>query len=169
MNIILIRHAQALNRVDWNDVGRPDRLRPLTKKGAQRFALAVHGLTKIIEMPTRVYSSEYVRCVQTAEIVRNQFDIPLETNPILNADQSTKKAFRWVLESIEEAKESETLMVVGHEPQLSELASLLLTGEEIEGPFGLKKGQMMNLEKRNISENIELKWSIPPKILGKIH
>lgn len=58
----MVRHAKAGDREDWSG---DDRLRPLTKKGrkqAEQLVALLHG-----ERIAAVYSSPYVRCVQTVE------------------------------------------------------------------------------------------------------
>lgn len=58
----VVRHAKAGDREDWPG---DDRLRPLTKKGrkqAEQLATLLQG-----RRIAAVYSSPYVRCVQTVE------------------------------------------------------------------------------------------------------
>jgi 8-oxo-dGTP diphosphatase len=57
-----VRHAKAGSREDWTG---DDRLRPLTKKGKKQAEELVGDLKKFAI--TAVYSSPFVRCVQTVE------------------------------------------------------------------------------------------------------
>jgi phosphohistidine phosphatase SixA len=60
MSVILLRHASAGDREQWQG---DDRLRPLDERGReQALALAERLRAQGIE---RVYSSPYVRCTQT--------------------------------------------------------------------------------------------------------
>lgn len=73
MAVLLVRHARAGNRRQWEG---DDRDRPLTKKGhqqAQRLAslLGPYG-------PERILSSPYTRCVQTLEPLAAQLALPIE-------------------------------------------------------------------------------------------
>ena len=62
MAVLLIRHAQAGNRKDW-DID--DRLRPLSAKGQRQANALVRRLSPWT--PERVLSSPYVRCLSTVE------------------------------------------------------------------------------------------------------
>jgi 8-oxo-dGTP diphosphatase len=73
MTVLLVRHAVAKRRRDWTD---PDRLRPLTSKGLAQAAglvglLAPYGVA-------RIYSSPYVRCVQTVEPLAAELGLAVE-------------------------------------------------------------------------------------------
>lgn len=61
MAVLLVRHAKAGDRSRWTD---DDRLRPLTEAG-HRQALGLVGAVDIA--PTVLFSSPYVRCVETLE------------------------------------------------------------------------------------------------------
>ena len=60
--VLLIRHAHAGNRKDWDE---DDRLRPLSPKGRHQAAALVQRLK--VWTPERLLSSPYVRCVSTVE------------------------------------------------------------------------------------------------------
>ena len=62
MTVLLVRHAVAQRRRDWS---KPDHLRPLTPKGFQQ----AKGLVELLSSHDvrRIFSSPYVRCVQTVE------------------------------------------------------------------------------------------------------
>jgi phosphohistidine phosphatase SixA len=60
--VLLIRHAHAGSRKDWDG---DDSLRPLSRRGrGQALALARR---LVVWSPVRVLSSPYVRCVQTVQ------------------------------------------------------------------------------------------------------
>lgn len=78
MTLYLVRHGHAGSRKKW--VGR-DELRPLSERGAAQAdgvteALADAGLTHL-------YTSPFVRCVQTLEPLAEKVQLPLETHPAL--------------------------------------------------------------------------------------
>ena len=60
--ILLIRHAKAEDRMKWN---RPDRERPLTRKGERQAMILAELLGQ--EPIGRIMSSPALRCVQTVE------------------------------------------------------------------------------------------------------
>jgi phosphohistidine phosphatase SixA len=60
--VLLIRHAHAGNRNEWD---KDDHLRPLSTKGRRQAAALARRLKQW--KPERVLSSPYVRCVETVE------------------------------------------------------------------------------------------------------
>ena len=62
MTVLLVRHARAGNRKYWKG---PDIERPLSKKGRHQAEGLVDMLTRY--PIRRIFSSPYVRCVQTVE------------------------------------------------------------------------------------------------------
>ena len=62
MKRYLVRHAKAGDRAKWD---KPDHLRPLTKSGREQ----AEGLVGMLDGVSEVYSSPYVRCVETVEPV----------------------------------------------------------------------------------------------------
>ena len=60
--IVLLRHASAGDRLEWNE---DDRLRPLDERG---FAQAERLVEPLLALGVkRVFSSPYLRCTQTVE------------------------------------------------------------------------------------------------------
>jgi 8-oxo-dGTP diphosphatase len=60
--IVLLRHASAGDRLEWNE---DDRLRPLDERG---FAQAERLVEPLLELGVkRIFSSPYLRCTQTVE------------------------------------------------------------------------------------------------------
>ncbi len=62
MTVVLLRHASAGDRAEWDG---DDRLRPLDKKGRKQAAALRDRL--LAAGVTRVLSSPYIRCVETVE------------------------------------------------------------------------------------------------------
>src|SRR5210317_952163 len=73
MDILLVRHAVATDREEWNEKGEPDRSRPLTKKGVSRFNSASMGLRLVAPFVDKIYCSNYSRSQQTAEILKKLY------------------------------------------------------------------------------------------------
>ena len=158
MDLYLVRHAIAETR----DPGRwpDDAKRPLTKEGAARFRRAARGLRRIVPTVELVLASPYTRAWQTAEILRDDAAWPApEPCPALEGDKAPADA----LELLQQHGERSSVALVGHEPYLSSLASLLLAGDERSIPIELKKGGVILLELAHGSAS--LRWSASPKIL----
>ncbi len=125
MDVFLVRHAIAGHRdpARWPN----DAQRPLTAKGIARFRSAARGLHRIVPEVEIVLASPYARAWETAEILRDEVAWPSpERCPALDAIQPPGGA----LEVLRARKDRSSVGLVGHEPYLSRLASLLLSGQE---------------------------------------
>src|SRR4051794_15513279 len=123
MEIYLVRHAIAYERDAnrWPD----DALRPLTDEGIDKFESATRGLHRIVPAVERVLSSPFTRAWQTAEILASQTAWP----PAERAEELTSSRDPDVTVALLERQTVESIALVGHEPHLSGLASLLLVGD----------------------------------------
>jgi broad specificity phosphatase PhoE len=68
--LLLIRHADAGNRKDWDG---DDRLRPLSPKGERQARALVRRLQKWA--PDRILSSPFVRCIQTVQPLADELGL----------------------------------------------------------------------------------------------
>ncbi|HWQ94579.1 MAG TPA: histidine phosphatase family protein [Gammaproteobacteria bacterium] len=122
MKLILMRHAEA----EESDLLRykDDALRPLTRNGVETQRILARGLKRMGLAPDRIVTSPKLRARQTAEITAKALGLEdvLTENPGLGEAYSLKAA----LILLAECQVHETLLWVGHEPDLSELASALL-------------------------------------------
>jgi len=75
---ILLRHASAGHRLDWE---HDDHLRPLDARGRRQSADLVELLRPFGVL--RILSSPYVRCVQTVEPLAEALGVELEEDPRL--------------------------------------------------------------------------------------
>ncbi len=164
MDLYLVRHAIAEPRDSerWPD----DALRPLSAEGAELFRLAARGLQRIGVEVEATLSSSYARAWRTAEILSEVAGWPQasecpELEPSSTADG--------VLPALGARAES-LLAVVGHEPELSELASLALTGDAHAAGIELKKGGVICLRFRGgpAPGRALLRWSASPKLLRQL-
>jgi broad specificity phosphatase PhoE len=71
--VLLIRHAQAGSRKDWNG---DDRRRPLNAKGERQAVALIRRLG--LWAPTRILSSPYVRCRQTVQPLADDLGLKVE-------------------------------------------------------------------------------------------
>jgi phosphohistidine phosphatase len=156
IDLYLVRHAIAEPRdaERWPD----DSLRPLTADGIARFRRAAQGLRRIVPTVDRVLSSPFPRAWQTAELLRDEAGWPApEAADELAADRDPRESLSLV------AGAAGSLALVGHEPQLSMLASLVLTGDAESVRTRLKKGGAVALAYEPGAT--ELRWTVTPKIL----
>lgn len=131
MVIHLVRHAEAIERTPEVQ----EQHRYLTSKGRSRFRKIAGTLKKAGIAPDLILSSPLIRAVQTAEILAQalKFKKELQLTDLL-AHGFGEQQLRRLLEEHPDARE---IALVGHEPELGEVARLLL---ETEGPCALDKG-----------------------------
>ena len=159
MEIYLLRHGIAIERGDFNG---PDEERALTAEGrrkARRVARAMRALRLSFDV---IFSSHLVRALQTAEIVAESLRSKrrLQLTEHLAPSTPTVKQIAW-LKSLRPAPGS--VLLVGHEPNFSELTSRLLTGQESLAINFRKAGLCKVTAARLGSGNATLEWLLTPK------
>jgi phosphohistidine phosphatase len=164
MNLYLLRHGIA---VDRDPIGFPDDAsRPLTLKGEERIRMICSALKSLELVFDGILSSPYRRASQTAEIVAGVLGARkrLEFRDELTPDGDPKALLRYI-SRLRPAREN--VLLVGHEPNLSGLISVLISG----GPgsaIGLKKGGLAKLEIETELRHARcatLSWLMTPKQL----
>lgn len=137
MIIHLLRHAKAISRQE----GIEEDHRYLTTEGRKRFHEKAARLRKEGLQPAVIVSSPLVRSVQTADLLASvlKFDGPLPISPLLAPGFGSEQ----LAQLLTEYAACRSLVLVGHEPDLSLLVATLL---DIRIPFSLKKGDAVTLE-----------------------
>jgi phosphohistidine phosphatase len=124
---------------------------------------AAQGLRNIGVEVGAVLASSYARVWQTAQILSEEAGWPAaEACSALEPPSPTTTA----VEAVGVRRES-ALAVVGHQPQLSELASLLVCGSESVLRLEFKKGGVVCIRFADAPAAGEgtLRWSASPKML----
>jgi phosphohistidine phosphatase len=124
VQLLLIRHADAGDRdpLRWPD----DTLRPLTAKGRKRQRRVAKRLRRRGLVPTLLLSSPWSRAWETAELVA---DITGAPSPVACPALAAPPEPSAIAAAVGRPGAETILALVGHEPWLGELASLLLAGE----------------------------------------
>src|SRR5262245_50983881 len=132
--LYILRHGIA---VDHGTPGIPDDARPLTSKGERRMRQIAAGLRKLDLKLDRIITSPLPRARATGEIVADALELreQFETSNLLQTGTAAATIQRWLRERTEDR-----LMLVGHNPTLSDLVSLLVTGTILTPICDLKKG-----------------------------
>lgn len=164
MELILIRHGLAEDRVEFAKKNLDDQLRPLTLKGRKRLQKICVRLQDFIGELDLIVSSPLTRARQTAEIVAQiYFETKVVEAPELVPQGPPQAFLKWLRV---QGKHSQRIVVVGHEPQLSNFISYLLAGKT-DSFIDLKKGGVVCLRMESFAqaqpESAELLWAIPPK------
>jgi phosphohistidine phosphatase len=161
MDLYLVRHAIAgeADSGRWPD----DALRPLTEEGIASFRSAARGLRRIVPEVEVVLSSPYTRAWETAVLLHEEAGWPApERCEEIEAIRAPREALP-VLDGLDRSSAA----LVGHEPHLSQLASLLLCGDEDALRLELKKGGVvaLGLPQGAGPGQAHLRWSATPKLL----
>jgi len=162
MDILVVRHAIAEERETFAKRNPDDDQRPLTKKGIERMRDGARGLKALVESVDLIAHSPLVRAQQTAEILHKSFaPAPLLEVPELAPGAGPANVTAWLT-----AEEAETLCIVGHEPDLSELVAWLVCGRS-EGFVDLKKGGacLLGSQGQPGQGRCFLRWALPPRQL----
>ena len=164
MDLYLVRHAIAEPRdaARWPD----DALRPLSPEGAELFRLAARGLQRTGVEVEAVLASSYARAWRTAEILAEEAGWPEPAAaPEIEPTSAPAAAFE-----VAASRTESLLALVGHEPDLSQLASLALTGDAHAVAIQFKKGGVACLRFSGAPAvgRAELRWCASPKILRQL-
>jgi phosphohistidine phosphatase len=160
VELFLVRHAIAHDQdpVNWPD----DADRPLTEEGEELFRQAARGLARIVPSVDAVLASPFVRAWQTAEILAKDAGWPApERCEALEAGRPTGG----ILKAMRQRQGLGSLALVGHEPDLSDLAARLLAGREEALVIEMKKGGVAALLVEDDFSGGSLRWLAMPKIL----
>ncbi len=141
MRLSLIRHALAQAKAPHapGSEGRGDALRALTPVGRERFGAQVAQLTSARWQAARLWSSPWLRALETAQLLEPLCASPLVVVPGLAMDPSQD------LMALMRAEQE--LAAVGHLPWLSQLAAWLVSGSmENAEKWPLGTGDVLVLE-----------------------
>jgi len=147
-SVYVVRHAIAEDR-DW-ERWPDDSLRPLTAEGEASFRRAARGLRTIAPRVDEVLASPYARAWRTAELLHEEAGWP---EPVACAELEATGSPEDVVSLV---RGRDSVALVGHEPVMSEVVSLLVGGSV---PLDFKKGGVVLVEDR------ALRWYATPKIL----
>jgi phosphohistidine phosphatase len=165
MNLYIIRHAIAV------DEGSPeyedDSQRPLTDKGKKKMRQIAKGLRALGVDFDLILSSPYIRAKETAEIIADVFkvkeDIAFSDKLIPMGDPDL------LISEMNEKYSAHSIALIGHEPQLTALVSLLVA-ENVNVDMTLKKGGLCRLSADDLhhTRKATLEWLLTPGILIEI-
>jgi phosphohistidine phosphatase len=166
MNLYILRHGLA---VDHGAAGYPnDADRPLTPKGKRKLREIAKAMAAFKLRFDLILSSPYTRARQTAEIVADCLNQrrKLEFSEDLVPGGSTEE----LIQHLNRLKSrTEDVMLVGHEPYLSGLISLLVSGDS-DLRVVMKKGGLCKLSLAALKHGrcAALEWLLTPKQMGLV-
>ncbi len=157
MKLYFLRHGLASDRAEWKG---DDFARPLTEEGIAKMKKSAATIAKLELDLDLILTSPLVRAYQTAEIVAKQLNMAdqLVKEERLGTDFGAKV----LVEIMADHPKADGLMLVGHEPGMSNAVSYLMGG----GQVVMKKGGLACVELSDKSVKGELAWLLPPKVLA---
>lgn len=167
MKLYVIRHAIAVEAGDPGDEG--DSQRPLTNKGREKMKKIAQGLRELEILPDLILSSPSERTMETAKILAKKLDVKkdkLVSTPHLGSGGDPAQLIHEIKEKY---SAHDTIAIVGHEPYLSSLISVLVSGEA-NVSLGLKKGSVccLSVETLQYGKCAQMDWLLSPSQLVEI-
>lgn len=163
MILYIVRHATAEQAAADGDDGA----RKLTPRARVKMREAADGMRALAVEPDLILTSPLVRATETAEIVATAYPgVPApQVLPALAAGVAASDA----VTALKQFARYDEVMIVGHEPQLSSIASLLLSGAADLMHIRLKQAGCIALElpQRFDRGGAELRWMLTLKQLRK--
>jgi len=164
MKLYILRHGDAADHGDRRYAS--DDERPLTPRGVKRTRQLTNALRQMDITFDLLLTSPLERAQQTADIVARGLNREKHLRPTNHLAPSG--AYVDLVAQIEKARpHAEAVLLVGHEPHLSGLISLLCTGGPSLG-LTLKKGGLcrLQLEAAKPGRCATLEWLLTPRHFG---
>jgi phosphohistidine phosphatase len=162
MQIYFLRHANA---------GEPklhplkDAKRPLDKLGIEQSHDVGRALAAMDVTVDAIISSPLRRATQTAAVVANE--IGYEDKVVVDDALRPGAEFEQFQDLLRRNSRKESIMVIGHNPNLTEFLNKIVAGGNSGNAIELKKGSIARVEKEGRKPAV-LKWSLPPKVVRSI-
>ena len=162
MDLLVLRHGEA----GRSSLSPGDSKRSLTAEGRQEVADLTNGIKALDVKLDCVFSSPLLRAKQTAEIVAKSLKYKGKIEDLDSLKpEGNKLEFYSVLSKL---KQDSVILVVGHEPYLSELIGEAISQSGCR--INLKKAGLARIKITSTLPKIkgELRWLLTPKQLKKI-
>ena len=160
--LYLVRHAIAAERgSEWPD----DTKRPLTERGMTRFREVVKGLRRLDITVDEIFTSPLVRARQTAELLAAGLEgkAPVKVLDALAPGHTSAS----VMTQLARVAKRRRVALVGHEPDLGELAAHLIGAGRA---LAFKKGGICRIDLGSLTSKsaASLVWFLPPNVARQV-
>lgn len=162
MVIYFLRHASA-----GESLANPkkDEKRALDKTGIEQCGEVGRALTALDVQVDLILSSPLKRSAQTAALVGNE--LGYEGKLLFEDGLRPAATFADFRKMLEKHAKLENIMVVGHNPNLSEFLGRSISASGCEASVELKKGAVARVEMNRNSGS--MLWCITPKVLRSVY
>jgi phosphohistidine phosphatase len=161
MELYVLRHAIALSAAEAGV--SQDSERPLSQEGRDKMKQIARAMKTIGMDLDLILSSPYIRARDTAKIAHDEMqqDPDLEFTDALGSGQDPKHI---VAELKKRFPKSERIMVVGHEPDLSNLIGKICSLGRVR--LEMKKAGLAKITITDLQPELKgtLEWLLPPKV-----
>jgi phosphohistidine phosphatase len=144
---------------------KKDEKRALDKEGIEQCGYVGRALAALNAQVDAIVSSPLKRATQTASLVGNElgYEGKLQIDPGLRPGAGFAE-FRKLLEKY---SRQEAIMVVGHNPNLSQFLGSVVSDSGCEASVDLKKGAVAKVEMRRTTGTLQ--WCVTPKVLRTLY
>jgi phosphohistidine phosphatase len=162
MVLYFLRHASA---------GEPlmspkkDEKRALDKEGIEQCGFVGRALAALDVQVDVIVSSPLKRATQTASLVGNE--IGYEGKLQIDTGLRPAAGFADFRRLLEKYARAEAIMVVGHNPNLSQFLGTIISESGCEASTELKKGAVAKVEMRRSSGTLQ--WCLTPKVVRALY
>jgi phosphohistidine phosphatase len=162
MKIYFVRHANA-----GDPAANPakDEKRPIDKLGIEQSHYVGRALAALDINPDVIISSPLLRAAQTAAVVANE--LGHEDKVITDAALRPEASYEMFLELLRRHGQRDAIVVVGHNPSMTDFLNRLLSDDGALNAIELKKCAVAKVERVG-SRPAALKWCMPPKVVRAI-
>jgi phosphohistidine phosphatase len=162
MILYFLRHA---NAGEHFASPKKDEKRALDPEGIEQCGYIGRGLAALDVQIDVMVSSPLKRATQTAALVGNElgFEGKIQIDTGLRPEAGLAD-FRKLLEKY---SRQESIMVVGHNPNLSQFLGAVISDSGCEASIELKKGAVAKVEMRRSSGTMQ--WCITPKVFRTLY
>jgi phosphohistidine phosphatase len=159
MLIGLLRHGVAEDA--GPGTGWQDEPRALTGDGREKMIRAAAGIAALSLDFDALLTSPLVRCLQTAEIVGDALELPPRSQELARPGMTSATLIAMLMSH----PGASSVLVCGHQPDLSHVASDLVGGGDME----FKKGALAVIELEGLRPNGGcLRALYPPAVLRRL-
>ena len=161
MIIYIVRHASAGEHLTNP---KKDEKRPLDADGIEQCGVVGRALAALNAQPDVIISSPLKRATQTASLIGNE--LGYEGKLLLEPSLRPEASFADFRRMLDKYSKHEAIMVVGHNPSISEFLARIISKAGSEAQVDFKKGAVARVE--TLRHSATLNWFFTPKIARSI-
>jgi phosphohistidine phosphatase len=159
MELYILRHGIA----EEGRLGQRDSERELTDEGRRKLRDVLRVAQRAGLNPELMISSPYLRAIQTAEVAIDvlRYKGTLSQTPVLIPSSEPEP----VWQEVRTHRDASSLMLVGHEPLLSQVVGYVLGAPQLQ--VDMKKAALVRVDIESFGAQPRgvLKWMLTPKLI----